>query len=203
MRAATHPSLATIQGFFLVCSLAGLGAAGWSPKLLSPGTAPLAGPLPDVSNTVAPSGGALHGQRVPPGPAYRRRAPTSSQVRGRPTRSPTPCRAPRPPSSPRWPRHCALGPPHATHSPASSNNRGECELGRGQVPSLDTRRPALLLNETPVSPCHTASVSLSHSYPCFLVLSTNPGPESNLMLEVGITAFATFLEIIYRCCGII
>lgn len=94
LRVATHPSLARVQGFVFVCGLAGLGAAGWSPELLPPGTTPLAGPLPDVSKTVPPSGGALHGQRVPPGPAHRWRAPTSSQVRGRPTRSPTPCWAP-------------------------------------------------------------------------------------------------------------
>lgn len=85
-----HPSLAGGQGFSLVCGSAGLGAADWSPEALPPGTTPLAGPLPGISKTVLPSGGALHCQRVPLAPAHRK-LPTSSQVRGRPTGSPIPC----------------------------------------------------------------------------------------------------------------
>lgn len=174
-----HPSLARGQGFSLVCGSAGLGAADWSPETLPPGTTPLAGPLPGISKTVLPSGGALHCQRVPLAPAHRQKAANQLSGHGETHRVPNPLLG-----TPGHPHHqgglvtvpLALHMPHTALPPATLKEK-ECGLGRGQAPSLDTWRTGLLLSEAPVSFCHTTLMSLSHSYPCFLVLPTNPGPE--------------------------
>lgn len=90
---------------------------------------------------------------------------------------------------------CPRGPPPAP------GEKG-CEQGRGQAPNLDKGRSALLLREPP----RPLPVTLhwGHCHTCCSRQTLGwKGPESGLISEAHVTAFATFLEIIHRPSGII
>lgn len=94
--------------------------------------------------------------------------------------------------------NCTLGPPYATHSAPSSQH-----LGRNI--RQDKGGPALPLNDIPW--CLPVTLHWSHYHTitfiswCSQQTLGQKGPESDLILEVGITAFATFLKIVYRRSG--
>lgn len=166
---ATHPSLARAGSLSSVCGSAGLGAASWSAKPLPLGTALLAGPLPGVSKTVSPSHGALCHQRASLGPAHKWSAAHQLPQGSQSLLSPGPL-AILTTGEDSLCLNCTLDPLHATHSPPSSQlpGRGNVSQDKGRLP---------LLSEIPVSPRYTALVSLSHSYPRFLVLLTDLGTK--------------------------